>query len=140
MRLALAALLLAALSAGPIAATIQSDCAPWDGPAFRVTIPAASFGAGYDSATISVSIWKAPKIPASTTFDLSVSYSSGEHPGAAMLSLKPGQSERLNGSVTFESVTDSAPVRGSVDLATKTGTHFKASFIAAWNHVRMLCG
>src|SRR5687768_7811837 len=43
-------------------ATINRDCAPWDGAAFTVSIP-------YDSvSTITISIWQSPDIKFPSTF------------------------------------------------------------------------
>jgi len=137
--LALALPLLAA-DRDPIAAKIQGDCAPWDGAAFRVTIPGATIAPNIDSAAISISIWKAPRIPSRTTFLFTDGRGGVADSGAAVLWSRGGHAERLRGSVTFQSVSGDAPVDGAFDLTAKSGAKFSAEFHATWNHVRMFCG
>ena len=137
--LAMAALILAA-RADPIAATIQGDCAPWDGAAFRVNVPAATLGVRAESAFVSVSIWKAPHIATRTTFNFANGSSAIPDSGAAVLWSKGGQAESLRGWVTFESVSGDSPVDGSFELTAKSGARFAASFHATWLTTRMFCG
>ena len=134
------ALLLGAARTDPIAATIQGDCAPWDGAAFRVTIPAATLGTQKDSASIGIAIWKSPHIASRTTFRFADGTSPVPDSGAAVLWSKGGQAERLRGSVTFDSVSSDAPVDGAFELTSKSGSRFAAQFHATWLKVRMFCG
>src|SRR5262252_57043 len=131
------AFLLAAARSDPIAATIQGDCAPWDGAAFRVTIPGATLGTQLDSASIGIAIWKSPHITRRTTFRFADGHSAVPDSGAAVLWSKGGKAERLRGSITFESVTSDAPVDGSFDLTSKSGMRFTASFHATWLTLRV---
>lgn len=137
---ALGTLALLAAGSDPIAAVIQNDCAPWDGAAFRVSIPAASFQTHLDSANIGIAIWKSPNIPSSITFQFNDGRSAVPDSGAAVLWSAGGHAERLRGSVTFVSVSTDSPVDGAFDLTAKNGAHFSARFHATWNHQRMFCG
>jgi hypothetical protein len=132
--------MLAAMRTDPIAATIQNDCAPWDGAAFRVDVPAATLGVRAESAFVSVSVWKSPHIATRTTFHFADGTSAIPDSGAAVLWSKGGQAERLRGWVTFESVNGDAPVDGAFELTSKTGARFAASFHATWLTTRMFCG
>jgi hypothetical protein len=111
-------------------ATINRDCAPWDGSAFTVSIPMQ--GAG-----ISISIYQSPDIKLPTAFlfpddTLSV--------GNALLILPIGSPEALTGKVAFQRVGQDIPVKGTFDLVTKAGEHFKGKFIAEWGNEIIYCG
>ena len=111
-------------------ATINRDCAPWDGSAFTVSIP-------MQGSRISISIYQSPDIKLPTAFifpddTLSV--------GNALLILPIGSPEPLTGKVTFQRVGQDIPVAGQFDLVTNTGEHFKGKFIAAWQNEMIYCG
>ena len=111
-------------------ATINRDCAPWDGSAFTVSIPMQGSG-------ISISIYQSPDIKLPTAFlfpddTLSV--------GNALLILPIGSPEPLTGKVTFQRVGQDIPVEGQFDLVTNTGEHFKGKFIATWKNEMIYCG
>ena len=113
-----------------ISATVNRDCAPWDGSAFTVSIPLQGLG-------ITISIYKSPDIKLPTTFlfpddTLSV--------GNALLILPIGSPEPLTGKVSFQRVVQSVPVEGQFDLVTKAGKHFKGKFLAEWGNEIVYCG
>ena len=113
-----------------VSATINRDCAPWDGSAFTVSIPVQ--GAG-----ITISIYQSPNIKLPATFlfpddTLNV--------GNALLILPIGSPEPLTGKVHFERVGQDIPVEGQFDLVTNTGEHFKGKFIAVWENEIIYCG
>ena len=108
-------------------ATINRDCAPWDGAAFTVLIP-------YDSmTTISISIWQSPDIKLPVTFSfpddigqLGFAYLHNEHP--------------LSGEVSFLRVGEARPVEGEFDLRDESGKRFIGKFKAEWSKVTAMCG
>jgi hypothetical protein len=111
-------------------ATINRDCAPWDGSAFIVSIPMK--GAG-----ITISIYQSPDIKLPTTFlfpDDTMSI------GNALLILPIGSPEQLTGKVSFQRVGQDIPVEGQFDLVTNAGEHFEAKFIAEWGNEVVYCG
>jgi len=111
-------------------ATINRDCAPWDGSAFTVSVPMQGKG-------ITISIYQAPdlKLPATFVFPddtLSV--------GNALLILPMGSPEPLTGEVSFQRVAQDIPVEGQFDLVTEAGEHFRGKFIAEWGNEIIYCG
>jgi hypothetical protein len=113
-----------------VSATINRDCAPWDGSAFTVSIPMQGKG-------ITISIYQAPdlKLPATFVFPddtLSV--------GNALLILPIDSPELLTGEVSFQRGAQDIPVEGQFDLVTEAGEHFKGKFIAEWGNEIIYCG
>ena len=112
-------------------ATVDRDCAPWDGSAFTVSIPLR------DGSTISISIYRSPdiKLPSRYSFpDESMSE------GNAYLRMSDGSLEQLMGDVEFQSVSDIVPVEGSFQLRSESGTEFEGKFLAEWGHEVIYCG
>lgn len=113
-------------------ATIQKDCAPWDGPAFTVAIPMD------DGTIVSVSIWhSAEEIKSPLAFQFPDD--SGQV-GNASLMLQEGMPEELSGTVSFEHFNLESPVGGQFELAKADGQRLSGIFVAEWNEVNMLCG
>ena len=84
-------------------ATVNRDCAPWDGSAFTVSIP-------YNSeSVINISIWQSPDIKLPVTF--SFPDETGQVGNAAYWSLS-GEYEQLSGKVSFQRVGERSPVEG----------------------------
>lgn len=112
-------------------ATINRDCAPWDGAAFTVLIP-------YDSiTTISISIWQSPDSKLPVTF--SFPDETGQVGFAYVLpELDPLQ--QLNGEVSLWRVEEGIPVEGEFNLANESGKQFKGSFKAEWGNQVVYCG
>jgi hypothetical protein len=112
-------------------ATINRDCAPWDGAAFTVSVP-------YDStSTITVAIWQSPDIKLPST------YSFPDPTGSVgnAVSLSPfGEYEQLSGKVSFGPVEEGRPVEGEFSLRSESGEHFKGKFEAHWRDEIVYCG
>jgi hypothetical protein len=114
-------------------ATIQRDCAPWDGSAFTVNI--LPQGPGGD--IVSISIWQAPDLKFPQTF--SFPDETGQV-GNASLIRSSGAAEQLSGKVFFTSVKQGSPAGGRFELFTSTGQRFAAEFRAEWVDEIVLCG
>jgi len=112
-------------------ATVNRDCAPWDGSAFTVSIP-MNVGT-----IINISIWQAPDIKLPVTF--SFPDDTGQV-GNASYQLAFGESEQLSGTVFFKHVEAASPAEGRFELATEAGQRFEGQFIADWKDDFMLCG
>jgi hypothetical protein len=116
-----------------LAATVNRDCAPWDGPAFTVSIPVDA----PSQAVILVSIWQSPDIagPAAFAFPDRM----GRTGNASLIGLS-GQEEPLSGRVILRGADQGQPVEGSFDLMSETGSRFEGRLSASWGEQRALCG
>jgi hypothetical protein len=112
-------------------ATIQRDCAPWDGAAFTVAISLE------DGTAIDVSIWQSPDIQFPKTF--SFPDDTGQV-GNAGLIRPTGLPDPLTGTVSFTRVDPSRMVEGTFDLQDEKGNQYKGTFNAGWDDQIMLCG
>ena len=111
-------------------ATINRDCAPWDGSAFTVSIP-------MDGEIINISIWQSPDIPVPVTF--SFPDETGQTGFAYILpELDPLQ--QLSGEVFFLRVNAEGPVEGRFDLKDDSGKQFIGKFKAEWGNGTAMCG
>jgi hypothetical protein len=111
-------------------ATINHDCAPWDGSAFKISTPMEGQG-------VTISIYQSPELKFPTTFSFP---DDALRIGTAQLILPLGSPEPLTGKVSFQRVVQDTPVVGQFDLVTDAGKHFKGKFIAEWGNERVLCG
>jgi len=112
-------------------ATINRDCAPWDGSAFTVSIPHEAGSA------INISIWQSPdiKLPVKFSFpDKSMRI------GNATYLLRFSYSVQLTGTVFFWRVDRESPVEGEFDLLTEAGQRLKGKFKAEWGNEVVYCG
>jgi hypothetical protein len=112
-------------------ATVNRDCAPWDGAAFTVSIP-------YDQgSTITISIWRAPD------FDLPTTYTFPDETGQvgqAYILWELDPLMPLHGEVSFQRVREGQPVEGRFSLTSEGGEQFQGSFVAAWEGRTVFCG
>ena len=112
-------------------ATVNRDCAPWDGSAFTITIP-MSAGIHLD-----ISIWRSPNIKFPVNF--SFPDATGQV-GNAILLLPVGLPEQLTGKIFFQHVDMEEPVEGKFDLINESGEQFKGQFFAEWGNRVVYCG
>ena len=112
-------------------ATINRDCAPWDGGAFTVSIHLDS------TTTITISIWQSPDIKLPVTFSfpdetgqIGIVYTLPE--------LDPLQ--QLSGEVSFWKVSERIPIEGEFNFTTVSGRQFKGRFRAEWGNEVVYCG
>ncbi len=137
-RLSLSLVLATAHQAGaPIKATISNTCAPWDGSAFMIAVPAHGLAGASDSAVIRISIWQAPNLKDSVSFRFP---DRDGKTGNAYYAVGKNMPVELGGRVTFQRVMASAPVRGDFDLVSPAGVRYRAAFEASWTQVHALCG
>ena len=117
-------------SAQVFPATINRDCAPWDGSAFTVSIP-------MDGEIINISIWQSPdiKLPARFSFP----DETGQI-GYAYIIPELDPLQQLSGEVFFWRVEEGIPVEGEFDLLTEAGQQFKGKFEAQWRNEIVYCG
>jgi hypothetical protein len=112
-------------------ATINRDCAPWDGAAFTLSVR-------YDPATtLNISIWESPDIKFPATF--SFPDETGQSGHAYILS-ELDSLIQLSGKVFFWRVEQGNPVEGEFDLRGENGKRFKGMFRAEWESIGAMCG
>jgi len=112
-------------------ATISRDCAPWDGSAFRVSVPVNG------GAMLDISIWQAPDIKNPVTFSFP---DNTGRVGNANYRLASGTYGQLSGTVFFWRVEEGNQVEGKFKLVTETGQQFEGQFKAKWKSQLILCG
>ena len=111
-------------------ATIQRDCAPWDGSAFTVSIPIAK-------SVLRISIYQSPDIKLPATFKFP---DNTGRVGNAVLILPASSPAPLTGKVSFQRVEPGMPVQGEFHLLTEMGEQFNGKFTAEWNEQPVYCG
>ena len=112
-------------------ATVDHDCAPWDGLAFTISIH-------YDAGTvIAISIWQSPD------FEFRHSFSFPDRNGKvgdARLQLQSGPPEQLSGRATLQPAEKGAALEGDFDFTAESGRPFRGTFHAVWGNKVALCG
>jgi hypothetical protein len=118
-------------SAQAFPATINRDCAPWDGAAFTISMQ-------YDSVSvITISIWQSPDIKFPSTFSLP---DEAGQVGYAYILSELGPLIPLNGEVSFQRVSEGTPVEGRFSLKSERGEAFDGKFMAEWESQIVYCG
>jgi hypothetical protein len=112
-------------------ATVNRDCAPWDGSAFTVSIPLNN------GTIIYISIWQSPSFNFPKKF--SFPDNSGQV-GNASLRSASDEYQQLSGTVSFRYVAEGSPVEGTFELVTEAGQRFEGQFKAEWGDQMALCG
>jgi hypothetical protein len=114
-----------------LAATIDRDCGPADGPAFTLSIPVDAGGVAQ------VSIWRAPD----TWRWMSYQFPDQEgQVGTATYRTEAGAFEQLAGSVSVGPVRVGNPVEGEMRLTSRSGDTLAGRFRAEWGRTTAFCG
>src|SRR5688572_14531148 len=112
-------------------ATINRDCAPWDGAAFTVSIP-------YDTVSvIMISIWRSPDFKIPGTFSLP---NEARQVGSAYIVSQLDPLIPLKGEVSFQRAGGTGPIAGRFSLTSERGETFAGKFMAEWGRPMSLCG
>lgn len=111
-------------------ATIQRDCAPWDGAAFTVSIP-------LEQSAIRISVYRSPEIRLPVTFSFP---DETLREGSAALHTLNAVPDPLTGTVRFERVEAGKPVEGRFSLRSESGESLMGRFVAEWRNEIILCG
>ncbi|MGZ9234915.1 MAG: hypothetical protein ACXW4E_05265 [Anaerolineales bacterium] len=112
-------------------ATINRDCAPWDGTAFTMSFR-------YDPiTTITISIWQSPRFAFPVTFSFP---DETMRVGTAYSVQELDPLEELNGKVTFWRVEEGIPSEGEFSFTTERGKRFSGRFSAEWGNQIVYCG
>ena len=112
-------------------ATVNRDCAPWDGAAFTVSVQ-------MDGGTvIYISIWQAPDMLFPSTF---LFPDETGQVGYAYILPELDPFIQLSGKVTFDRVSEGMPIAGRFSFTSERGEHFEGQFKAEWDNIIALCG
>ena len=112
-------------------ASVNRDCAPWDGSAFVISI-------SYDLiSTLEVSIWQSPDMERPVAFSFPDKTGSV---GNATYRSQFGSDQPLTGKVFLRSVSEETPINGDFKLLSKTGRKFQGKFTAVWREPAIACG
>jgi hypothetical protein len=112
-------------------ATIDRDCAPWDGAAFTISIP------WKNAVTINISIYQSPQLMRPVMFSFP---DETLKEGNALLLPPDGLPKPLTGKVFFERVEAGKPAEGRFDLISKSSEEFRGKFRAEWGNQVAYCG
>lgn len=112
-------------------ATVNRECAPWDGAAFTIMVQ-------YDPTTVVyISIWRSPDIGFPSTF--SFPDETGQV-GNAYILPELGPYTLLSGEVFFQRVDKEKPIEGRFNFISAKGVMFEGWFIAEWGDQVVYCG
>lgn len=116
-------------------ATVNWDCAPWDGSAFTVSIPV-------EESVINISIYQSPDIKHPITFSFNTfSFNEAtEKIGHVLFLPATGSPEQLTGKAFFEHVEEGIAVEGEYNFRTQSGRQFIGKFKAQWGNEIVYCG
>jgi hypothetical protein len=125
-------------------ATVEPDCAPWDGAALAFWIPTERLGGPRDGWLL-LRIWRPPTRAAGrydfpdTTDRIGrvVHFVSLSSPAAIVWETQPY--EELRGVVRVDRVDTNHPVRLDLDLSAATGTRLAGRVEAQWIEARVVC-
>jgi hypothetical protein len=117
--------------ASVLPATVNRDCAPWDGPAFTVSVR-------YDPKTvIYISIWRSPDIYPPSTFSFP---DETGRVGNAYILPETGPYTLLSGEVSFQRVEAGTPIEGKFQFTSERGGLYEGRFTAMWGYQVIYCG
>ncbi|MFM7312037.1 MAG: hypothetical protein ACKO0M_02530 [Cyanobium sp.] len=126
------------VGAGPAIGMAEQDCAPWDGPAFGLWIPAANLG-GADDSWIHLRIWRQPGQAAGVFhFPLTANRFQGavtyflELPSPREIRWQSQPRQGLSGQVRFERINRREAIRGELDFRSTQKVHLRGPFVARW--------
>ncbi len=111
-------------------ATIQRDCAPWDGPAFTISIP-------LEQSAIRISIYRSPEIRLPVTFSFP---DATMQEGSAALHTLTRIPDPLTGTVWLRRAEQGKPVEGRFSFTMESGESLTGRFVAEWRNEIILCG
>ena len=118
--------------------TIQSSCAPWDGPAIemRLTTEPAQCKRVTEP-YISVAIWRGLPIHEGQAVKLGA----GSDAGSAAHCVKQGDCKLAqSATIVFDKYQGHADAAGHYELQFKDGKVLKGNFAAKWCEERVVCG
>ena len=118
--------------------TIQSSCAPWDGPAIGMTLISEPAQCKRTSAPfISIGIWRGLPLQSGQV----VKFAPGSDTGFASRCKKEGNCERAqSGTITFDRYEVGSGASGRYELRFKGDEKLSGTFDVKWCQERVICG
>jgi hypothetical protein len=118
--------------------TMQSSCAPWDGPAIemRLTTEPAQCKRTIEP-YVSIAIWRGLPIQSGQT----VRFNTGSDAGSAARCTKEGNCKSAQSAIiVFDKYRESAGASGHYEMQFKDGEILKGTFEVKWCEERVVCG
>jgi hypothetical protein len=138
--LALTAIAASAKADGPTFShgTMQSSCAPWDGPAIAIRLTTESAECKRVSGPyLSIAIWRGLPIHAGQIFNLDA----GSGAGSVARCAKEGDCKLTrSATIVFDKYQEGASASGHYELQFKGGEILKGTFEVKWCEERVVCG
>ena len=118
--------------------TIQSSCAPWDGPAIGIRLTSEPAKCKRTSEPfISIGIWRGLPVQSGQV----VKFAPGSDAGFASRCKKEGNCERAqSGTITFDRYEGDAGASGRYELHFKGDETLSGPFDVKWCKERVICG
>jgi len=118
--------------------TIQSSCAPWDGPAIGITLTKEPAQCKRTSGPfISIGIWRGLPLQLGQV----VKFASGSDAGFAARCKKEGNCERAeSGTITLERYEAGSRATGRYELHFRGDETLSGTFDVKWCQERVICG
>jgi hypothetical protein len=118
--------------------TIQSSCAPWDGPAIGIMLTTGPAECKRTSEPfISIGIWRGLPVQAGQV----VKFAPGSDAGFASRCKKEGNCERAqSGTITFDRYEEGSGASGRYELHFKGEETLSGTFDVKWCQERVICG
>lgn len=122
----------------PVLAIAEHDCAPWDGPAFGLWIPADDLGGGFHS-WIYLRIWQDPRhslgafhFPDQAVKPKGAVVFFADLPSPQQINWSKQPRQQMKGTVRFTRVRVDQNIIGSLDFVTDRNVHLRGAFEARW--------
>ncbi len=118
--------------------TMQSSCAPWDGPAIGITLTSEPTQCKRTSEPfLSLGIWRGLPLKSGQV----VKFGAGSDAGFASRCKKEGDCERAqSGTITLVRYEESSGASGRYELHFKGDETLSGTFTVKWCEERVICG
>ncbi|HME34056.1 MAG TPA: hypothetical protein VKF84_02375 [Candidatus Sulfotelmatobacter sp.] len=118
--------------------TMQSSCAPWDGPAIAITLTTEPAQCKRIAGPyISIAIWRGVPIHEGQV----VKFGPGSDAGWAARCAKEGDCKPAqSGTIMFDNYQERSSAAGHYELQFKDGEILKGTFAVKWCEERVVCG
>jgi hypothetical protein len=118
--------------------TMQSSCAPWDGPAIAITLTTEPAQCKRIAGPyVSLAVWRGVPIHARQV----VKFGAGSDAGWGARCAKEGDCKSAqSGTLIFDNYQERSSATGQYELQFKDGGTLKGTFAVKWCEERVICG